>query len=84
MPRYFFNVHDGQHPFEQDPPDEDGTVLPGSQEARSAAVVLAAEMLKDLDGKFWSGADWTMAVTDEQGATVCSLRFSGTTGAGTA
>ena len=84
MPRYFFNVHDGQHPVEQDPPDIDGTVLPGPEEARSAAVVLAAEMLKDLDGKFWSGADWTMAVTDEEGATVCSLRFSGTTGAGTA
>jgi hypothetical protein len=80
MPLDFFNVHDGQHPLEQDPPDTDGTDLPGPEEARSAAVVLAAELLKDLDGKFWSGGDWTMEVTDEQGATVCSLRFSGTAG----
>jgi hypothetical protein len=77
MPAYFFNVHDGQHPLEQDPSDLDGTVLPDPEAARSAAVVLAAELLKDLDGKFWCGGDWTMVVTDEQGATVCSLRFSG-------
>jgi hypothetical protein len=82
MPHYFFNVHDGQHPLEQDPPDTDGTDLPGPVEARSAAVLLASEMLRDLDGKFWSGADWTMVVTDEQGATVCSLRFSGSMGSG--
>jgi hypothetical protein len=80
MPLYFFNVHDGQHPLEQDPPDTDGSLLADPEAARSAAVVLAAEMLKDLDGKFWGGADWTMAVTDEQGATVCTLRFSGTKG----
>ena len=82
MPLYFFNVHDGQHPLEQDPPDTDGSLLADPAEARSAAVVLAAEMLKDLDGKFWSGADWTMVVTDEQGATVCALRFSGSLGEG--
>lgn len=80
MPRYFFNVHDGQGPAEQDPPDIDGSLLADPETARAAAVTLAGEMLKDLDGKFWSGADWTMVVTDEQGATVCSLRFSGTAG----
>ena len=84
MPLYFFNVHDGQPPLEQDLPDTEGSLLADPAEARSAAVVLAAEMLKDLDGKFWSGADWTMVVTDEQGATACSLRFSGTTGTRTA
>jgi hypothetical protein len=40
-------------------------------------VVLAGEMLKDLDGNFWNGADWWLQVRDEQGATVCTLRFSG-------
>ena len=80
MPLYFFNVHDGQHALEQDPPDADGTLLADFGEARASAVVLAAEMLKDLDGKFWSSADWTMVVTDEQGATVCSFRFSGSMG----
>ena len=43
-------------------------------------MTLAGEMLKDLDGQFWSGDDWCLRVTDEQGATVCILRFSGTTG----
>jgi hypothetical protein len=43
-------------------------------------VILAGELLKDLDGKFWSGTDWWLRVTDEQGETVCSLRFSGTKG----
>jgi hypothetical protein len=33
-----------------------------------------------LRGRFWSGTDWWLRVTDEQGATVCTLRFSGTTG----
>ena len=80
MPLYFLNVHDGQGPLEQDLPDADGSLLADPEAARSAAVVFAAEMLKDLDGKFWSGGDWTMVVTDEQGATVCSLCFSGTKG----
>ena len=80
MPRYFFNVHDGQHPLEQDPPDREGTLLADPEAARSQAVTLAGEMLKDLDGQFWRGDDWCLRVTDEQGATVCILRFSGTTG----
>ena len=80
MPRYFFNVHDGQPPLAQDPPDRDGTLLPDLEAARSQAVTLAGEMLKDLDGRFWSGTDWRLRVTDEQGATVCTLRFSGTKG----
>ena len=80
MPLYFFNVHDGQHQLEQDAPDTEGSLLTDPEAARSAAVVLAAEMLKDLDGTFWSGTDWTMVVTDEDGATVCSLRFSGSLG----
>ena len=80
MPLYVFNLHDGQHPLEQDVPDTDGTLRADPEAARSAAVVLAAEMLKDLDGRFRSGSDWTLAVTDEQGETVCTLRVSGSWG----
>jgi hypothetical protein len=76
--RYFFNVHDGQHPLEQDSPDREGTLLPDVDAARSQAVILAGELLKDLDGQFWSGTDWWLRVTDEEGADVCTLRFSGT------
>jgi hypothetical protein len=77
IPLYFFNVHDGQGPLAQDPPDADGSLFAHPEAARSAVVVLAGELLKDLDGKFWSGSDWTLAVTDQEGATVCVLRFSG-------
>lgn len=80
MPLYVFNVHDGQSPLEQDPPDIEGTLLADPEAARSAAVVFAGEQLKDLDGKVWSGSDWTLAVTDQEGATVCTLRVSGSWG----
>jgi hypothetical protein len=75
VPRYFFNVEgDGS------PPDKEATVLSSPEAARSAAVVATGEMLRDADGGFWSGPDWQMHVTDEQGATVCTLTVRGSTG----
>jgi hypothetical protein len=36
------------------------------------------ELLKDnLRGRFWDDPDWRMWVSDEGGATVCSLSVSG-------
>jgi hypothetical protein len=57
--------------------DRDGVELAGLEKARAQAVTAAAEALRDLDGRFWSGEDWHMWVTDESGATVCRLRFCG-------
>ena len=74
MPRYFFNVKDGQ-----DLPDHEGTVLASPDAARVAAVFASGEMLKAHAEQFWLDRDWQMHVTDEQGASVCDLRFSGTT-----
>ena len=71
MPRYFFHVHDGQS-FS----DEDGVELGGIDEARDQAVVAAGEALRDKGGKFWKGGEWFMRVVDENGETVCRLRFS--------
>ena len=76
MPHYFFNVQDGQ-----DLPDREGTVLAGPEAARVGAVSTSGEMLKAHAARFWIDRDWRMHVTDEQGATVCDLRFSGTAGA---
>ena len=75
MPRYFFNVKDGQ-----DLPDHEGTVLASPDAARVMAVFSSGEMLKAHAEKFWLDRDWQMHVTDEQGASVCDLRFSCTTG----
>jgi len=71
MPRYFFNVHDGN-----DLPDHEGTELPGSNEAHRQAIVTAGEMLRDIDREFLRGDVWQMHVTDETGKTVCRLKFS--------
>ena len=77
MPRYFFNVQDGQ-----DLPDTDGTVLADPDAARVQAVLASGEMLKAHAERFWARRDWQMRVTDEEGATVCHLRFTGMSGAG--
>jgi hypothetical protein len=82
MPLYFFNVDNGQGPSRPEPPDREGTDLASPQAAREEAIVLAGEMLRDLDGAFWRGGEWHLRVTDEEGATVCTLRFSGTLGEG--
>ena len=76
MPRYFFNVKDGH-----DLPDDEGTVLASPQAARVMAVFTSGELLRGHADKFWVDRDWQMHVTDEQGASVCDLRFSGTVGA---
>ncbi len=36
-------------------------------------MALAGELLTEADGRFWTGAEWQLRVTDEQGATVCVL-----------
>jgi hypothetical protein len=73
MPRYFFNMSGGPYPE----PDE-GIDLTGPDQARSAAVTFAAEMLKEIDGRFWDASEWRLHVTDEQGGTVCRPSLKGT------
>ncbi len=75
MPRYFFNVEGGPYPD-----NDEGTLLSGPEQARSAAATLAGELLKDVDGAFWGGPEWRLHVTDEQGATVCMLSIKGIAG----
>ncbi|EYD77728.1 hypothetical protein Rumeso_00686 [Rubellimicrobium mesophilum DSM 19309] len=75
MPRYFFNIEGG--PYAE---SADGTDLKGPEEARAAAVTLAGEMLKGIDGQFWGEPEWRLHVTDQQGATACTLPITGTMG----
>jgi hypothetical protein len=73
MPRYFFNVIDGQ-----EYPDKVGTLLTSRDQVRVEAVRAAGEMLRDNGISFWNGTEWRMNVTDEAGATVCTLHFTAT------
>ena len=71
MPRYFFHVIDGDEML-----DSVGTVLAGETEARTEAIVVSGEMLKDLGGTFWNNGEWQVRVEDEPGNKVCALTFS--------
>jgi hypothetical protein len=51
------------------------TVLAGVGEARTEAVVVSGEMLKDHGRKFWNNGEWRLHVTNEAGETVC-IRFA--------
>jgi uncharacterized protein DUF6894 len=71
MPRYFFNVHDGQ-----DLPDKEGVELASREAAQTEALRAAGDMLKEIGREFLRDHAWEMHVTDEAGKTVCRLRFS--------
>ena len=72
MARYFFHVKDSAVSL-----DDDGVEFSSLSEARAQAVVAAGEAIRDLGGQFWPSEAWHMWVTDETGATVCTLDFSG-------
>ena len=71
MARYYFHYRDGVERM-----DHEGVDLAGITEARALAVSSSGEAIRDLGGKFWDHPEWLAWVTDESGATVCSLRFS--------
>jgi hypothetical protein len=71
VPRYFFNFRNGKELL-----DDEGVEFASAADARAEAVGAAGESLKDAGGRFWEAAEWRMWVTDEVGATVCSLRCS--------
>ena len=71
MPRYFFHYRDGIEHL-----DHEGVELAGIPEARDMALSSTAEAIRDLGAQFWEDPAWIAWVTDENGATVCSLRVS--------
>jgi hypothetical protein len=71
MPRYFFHVHDGCSTR-----DNDGTELPDIFAAQEEAIRLSGELLSEIGGKFWNGAEWSLEVTDQTERVLFRLRFS--------
>jgi hypothetical protein len=72
MPRYFFNVHDGQ-----DLPDSEGFELPDRDAAHREAFHTAGEMLKSANRSFLQGEEWERHVTDEAGKNSMPSRVLG-------
>lgn len=73
MPRYHFNIHDGE-----DLPDLEGVELPDLVAARVEAVRISGECLRDHAVKFWDGHEWQMEVTNDRGLTLFTLTFYAT------
>lgn len=72
MPRYFFHVHDGR-----DIPDTEGSEISSLDRVRYEAVRTAGELLREGGrSDLWSGEQWKMVVTDENGLEVLTLTFS--------
>ena len=61
MPRYFFDIRDGEYLA-----DEVGTDLPDIEAARVQAVVLSGGLLQERPSKFWDGEEWRLEVREGQ------------------
>ena len=73
MPRYHFNLHDGN-----DQPDADGLELPGIVEARRCAVRLLGDVLREADDSFWQAEEWRLEVTNADGLVLFTLNVLAT------
>ena len=71
MPRYFFNVYDGQSAL-----DEDGMVFSDIYVAQAQAIRMSGELLREMGLRFWDGTEWRLEVTDDKGNVLLVLRFS--------
>jgi hypothetical protein len=70
MPRYFFDIKDGQ-----DLPDRQGSLFPNLAAARLEAVRYSAEILKEMPERFWNCEEWTMTVSDYSRTPLFALKF---------
>lgn len=70
MPRYFFNVHDGQSEY-----DEEGVELPDLDHARREAIRLSGNIFDSEAKKIALGDEWRMEVTDEKGMILFRFDF---------
>jgi len=70
MPRYFFDIKDGQD-FE----DLQGSEWKDLAEARIEAVRYAAEVLREMPERFWFAEQWKMSVSDQNRKLLFTLNF---------
>lgn len=72
MELFFFHIQYGEMIR-----DEEGVVLPGLNAARSAAVSMVGQMLRDDDDRFWAKPDLTVTVADGDNRTLWTLSVTG-------
>jgi len=68
MPRYVFNVHDGQGHREGE-----AMTLPDLPAARLEALRFSGEVLRTSEPSLWEGEDWRLEVTDQMGLILFTL-----------
>jgi hypothetical protein len=73
MPRYYFNVDDGDSTL-----DTEGCEIETLAKAKCEAVKLAGRIICGAAAKFWDRAQWSMTVTDGGGLTLFTLDLMGT------
>jgi hypothetical protein len=71
MPRYFFHTQDGKTIT-----DEEGLELSDSAAARTEAVRLLGEILREGPDEFWQTEHLALTVTDHEGLTLFVLTAS--------
>ena len=70
MPRYFFDIVDGQ-----DFPDLNGYEFADLAAARLEAVRYSAEVLREMPERFWNNEKWTMTVSNDDRTPLFTLKF---------
>jgi hypothetical protein len=73
MPRYFFDIRDGEFI-----PDPVGREFIDLEAARIQAVVISGELLKENPSRFWEGEEWQLEVRDETRRILFILTFMAT------
>lgn len=71
MPRYHFNLMDGEKE-----PDKVESLLEGVEQARLQAAQLFGELLRDRPEKFWQDREMQVEVTDDQGMILFVLQIT--------
>ena len=73
MPKYHFNVDDGQPPIACE-----GAELKNLTEAKSEAVRMMGQITSDSSETFFDHPECTMTVTDDKDLTLFQLHVDGT------
>jgi hypothetical protein len=70
MPVYYFVIQPDQFPTDPDPVE-----LPDDRAAWKEAVRSAGEIIKDLDGSFEVGSEWSLQIQDAEHKPLSTIKI---------